>query len=160
MTSTHPPNRLADGWYEAKIILSFILFADYKPGVDCYARQRVLRQKLPETRFDMNNILFSDLSQLQITQHAALRMAQRNVSHHDVHFVMRHGQKLHRAGAIIFFLRQRDIPQEKRSDKKVARLEGTAVITNRCFSTILTVYRNRRGGLQHIKQKPRRTRVH
>jgi len=51
----------------------------------------------------MNNIAFSNLSQLQITQHAALRMAQRNVSANDLHFVLRHGQKLHRAGAIIFF---------------------------------------------------------
>lgn len=94
----------------------------------------------------------------QITQHASWRMAQRNLSQQDVHFILRYGQKLHRAGAIIFYLRQRDIPPDKQADKSYARLEGTAVVTNRHFSRILTVYRNRRRGLQQIKQKPRRSR--
>lgn len=93
----------------------------------------------------------------QITQHASRRMAQRNVSDQDIHFILRYGQKLHRAGCIIFFLRQRDIPPDKQADKAFTRLEGTAVVINRRFSRILTVYRNRRRGLQNIKQKPRRS---
>ncbi|MCB8944808.1 MAG: DUF4258 domain-containing protein [Ardenticatenaceae bacterium] len=93
----------------------------------------------------------------QITPHASRRMAQRNVSAEDVDFILRYGQKLHRAGAIIFFLRQRDIPPDKQADKSCSRLEGTAVVTNRHFSRILTVYRNRQSGLRHIKQKPRRS---
>ena len=93
----------------------------------------------------------------KITPHASRRMAQRNVSEQDVHFILRYGQRLHRAGAVIFFLRQRDIPPDKQADKSYTRLEGTAVVINRHFSRILTVYRNRQRGLRHIKQKPRRS---
>ena len=66
-------------------------------------------------------------------------------------------KKMHRAGAVIFFLRQRDIPPDMQTNKSYTRLEGTAVVTNRHFSRILTVYRNRQRGLRHIKQKPRRS---
>jgi hypothetical protein len=84
-------------------------------------------------------------------------MAQRNVSERDIAFILCYGQKLHRAGAIVFYLRQRDIPPDKQADEDYARLEGTAVVTNRHFSRILTVYRNRQSGLRHIKQKSRRS---
>ncbi len=94
--------------------------------------------------------------QLEVTKHASLRMAQRNVSAKDIRFILKHGLKLHRAGAIIFYLRQCDIPNDLRATKLYARLEGTAVVVNRHLSHILTVYRNRQYGLQHIKQKPSR----
>jgi hypothetical protein len=92
------------------------------------------------------------------TEHAGQRMAQRNLSFDDVHFVLRHGQKLHRAGVIIYFLRGRDIPAVEW--RRMSRLEGTVVVVSRDGAAIVTVYRNRRRGLPHIKQKPRYGRVY
>ena len=96
-----------------------------------------------------------DPSKLKPTLHAKRRMAQRNLSLADIHFVLQHGQRHHRAGAIFFFLRGRDILKDRQMNQEYSRLEGTVVVLSRERSRILTVYRNRKGGLQHIKQKPR-----
>jgi hypothetical protein len=96
-----------------------------------------------------------DPSKLKPTLHAKRRMAQRNVSLADIHFVLQYGQRHHRAGAIFFFLRGQDISEGRQLNQEYSRLEGTVVVLNRERSRILTVYRNRKSGLQHIKQKPR-----
>ncbi|NKQ34679.1 MAG: DUF4258 domain-containing protein [Chloroflexi bacterium] len=89
-----------------------------------------------------------------LTNHAVWRMAQRNVSEADICFVLEHGHKMYRAGAIFFFLRRCDFP--KGTHRQYGRLEGTTVVISRETHQILTVYRNRKNGLRHIKQKPRR----
>lgn len=93
-----------------------------------------------------------------LTNHAILRMAQRNVSEADICFVLNHGHKMHRAGAIFIVLRRCDFP--KGLHKRYDRLEGTVVVVSRETHQILTVYRNRQSGLRRIKQKPNRSRRH
>ena len=87
------------------------------------------------------------------TDHAEQRMAQRNLSLNDVLFVLKHGKCFHRAGAMFFYLRGKDIPKRKQKDKKISKLEGATVILSRDAPAILTVYRNRDNGLRHIKRK-------
>lgn len=90
-----------------------------------------------------------------LTDHALWRMAQRNISLEDVLFVLDHGQKLYRAGALFFYLRKCDIPQKAR--RQFGRLEGTTVVLSREAPLVLTVYRNRQSGLRHVKRKLDRT---
>lgn len=92
----------------------------------------------------------TDLFDYEPTQHAQKRMAQRNITLADIHFVFEHGQRFHRAGAIFFFLRGRDIPKEVRTE--LGRLEGTTVVLSREKPRIITVYRNRQG-LRQLKRK-------
>lgn len=87
------------------------------------------------------------------TDHAQQRMAQRNLSLDDVLFVLEYGKCYHRAGAMFFYLRGKDIPKKQRKDNRIAQLEGATVILSRDAPAILTVYRNRDRGLRHIKRK-------
>jgi hypothetical protein len=88
-----------------------------------------------------------------VTDHARLRMEQRNLSAEDIAFILQHGSCLHRAGAIFYFLRRCDIPDDKQALDKYARLEGGTVVTSTHAPVIVTIYRNRRQGLRNIKRK-------
>jgi hypothetical protein len=88
------------------------------------------------------------------SHHAEKRMAQRNISFEDIVFVLEHGRKLHKAGAVFFFLRRCDIPGQRW--QRCGRLEGTTVVLSRETATIITVYRNRQG-LRRVKRKTDRS---
>ena len=88
--------------------------------------------------------------------HSSQRAAQRNVGEQDIDYVVRYGQRFHRAGAVFYFLRQCDIPANDQALDTVARLAGTAVVLSKDESTLITIWRNRRSGLKHIRQKPLR----
>jgi len=98
----------------------------------------------------------TDFQQYVPTGHAEQRMAQRNVSLQDIRFVLEHGERLHRAGAVFFHLGKCNIPKAQR--RRADRLEGTVVVLSRDHPVILTVYRNRQGGLGRIKRKAARSR--
>jgi hypothetical protein len=90
-----------------------------------------------------------------ITNHARLRMAQRNVSLAQLSFILEHGQEVHCAGAVLITLRRKDIPEELQTQNEFTRLEGVTVVLSREESVVMTVWRNRRQGLRHIRDKPR-----
>lgn len=94
-----------------------------------------------------------EVEQYVPTNHAQTRMAQRNLTLDEVYFVLEHGQRIHRAGAVFYFLGKRDIPKELRSSQEHMRLEGSVVVTSRHLPQIITVYRNRSNGLRRIKRK-------
>lgn len=85
------------------------------------------------------------------SDHAEIRMAQRNVSFEDIVFVLEYGWKSHKAGAVFYCLRRCDIPRNLR--RHLSRLEGTIVVLSGETNTIITVYRNRQSGLRHVKRK-------
>lgn len=90
---------------------------------------------------------------LPLTEHARVRMAQRNISSQEIEFVVRHGTRRYAAGAVHYHLRKKDIPQELRHVSNVTRLEGTTVIVSLDTGAIITVHRNRATGFQEIKRK-------
>jgi len=87
---------------------------------------------------------------VELSNHAATRMAQRNLSTEDVAYVIQYGYRVRSGGALHYFLRHDDIPKVDR--KRLQRLEGTTVLMDRSGQFIITVYRNRRG-LKDIRQK-------
>ena len=76
---------------------------------------------------------------LNITDHAWLRMAQRNLSLADVSFVVTHGQRYWRAGALHIVLRDKDISATER--RLFGRLDGTVVLLDDAGTIVTTVYR-------------------
>ena len=80
-------------------------------------------------------------------------MRRRGLSEGDVQYVVLHGHKRHAADAVIYFLRDKDLPQQDCRLRE--RLRGTAVIVSRFQPLIIAVWRNRQDGLRHIKRKPR-----
>lgn len=81
---------------------------------------------------------------LSYSEHALTRIAQRGLSDVAVRYVVQHGQRYHRAGAIHCFLRKCDIPAADQGRDEYARLEGTLVLLNIKGNTVITVYRNRK----------------
>lgn len=92
------------------------------------------------------------INKYKISEHAAQRMSQRNISIGDLAIVLRFGRKRHCTGSEIFFLGERNLP--KGSEKKLMRLVGAiAVVVNDC---VMTVIRNSKKGSKKIKRKPKR----
>ena len=88
------------------------------------------------------------ISPLNLSQHAVLRMAQRNISLDDLAYVLEHGERVHQTGVTIYILRKRDILQNDRKKSEITRLEGTIVLTG-FFPDgnleVITMYRNKDG---------------
>lgn len=76
---------------------------------------------------------------LYFTPHALMRMAQRNLSHTDVMFVVTYGTRYWRAGALHVVLLLKNISEHER--QPFARLEGTVVLLDRTGVEVKTVYR-------------------
>ena len=85
-------------------------------------------------------------STFSLSQHAILRMAQRNLSIDDLKYVIEHGKRMNTTGITAYILRKRDIPHADRNQAAITRLEGTAVLTGITPNgeiEIITTYRNR-----------------
>jgi hypothetical protein len=80
-------------------------------------------------------------------------MAQRHLSVAEVEYIRLHGECFHQAGAVIYYLRKRDIPAWDQVDDRWARLAGTAVILTKDNRRLITVWRNLQHGLKKIKHK-------
>ena len=91
---------------------------------------------------------------IDFSRHAKIRAAQRNLSVNEIGYVITYGKKFHKAGALIYYLRKRDIPGWDCADPQWARLAGTAVIMAKDGRRVITVWRNRSKGLKRIKRKP------
>jgi hypothetical protein len=91
---------------------------------------------------------------LQMSDHSKYRIAQRNLSTDKISYITTYGQCFHRAGAKIYYLRRRDIPEWDRNNDQLAKLIGTALILTKDGRTLITAWRNQHNGLKHIKQKP------
>ena len=90
---------------------------------------------------------------MDYSQHALWRCAQRNLALDDVHYILFYGSISHKAGAVIYFLRDRDVPRFDRADNRRMRLVGTAVVCSPDGRTVVAVWRNRKNGLGKIKRK-------
>lgn len=91
---------------------------------------------------------------LQPTYHAQVRQAQRNVSDQDVAFVLRYGRRIRCAGALHVFLGKRDVPRDRRLQRRFEHLVGTVLVV--CDAgerpVLLTAYRNR-NALRELRRK-------
>ncbi len=94
----------------------------------------------------------------QWTDHSKWQAARRGLSHDELEYILFFASKYHRAGALIFYLKQADLPASDQRRDFACRLVGTAVVMGRDQRTIITVWRNRRKGLKHIRCKQDRTR--
>ncbi len=93
-----------------------------------------------------------EINKYRVSKHAAQRMAQRNLSAHDVELALRLGHREYRTGAQFFFLGRRDFPRG--AEKALARLGGTVVVVE-ADAVIATVYRHKHA-LAKIRRKSKR----
>lgn len=71
-----------------------------------------------------------------------MRRAQGNLHPDDVAYIVQNGQMVHNAGAILYFLRQKDIPQTDGQSRRVRRLVNVAVMISSDGEVSITTYRN------------------
>jgi len=91
----------------------------------------------------------------EYSNHALVRLAHRNLNPDEIDYVIQYGQCFHQAGALIYYLRKRDLPAWDRLDDHWLRLAGTAVILTKDGRRVITTWRNPQRGLKHIKCKPK-----
>jgi hypothetical protein len=89
----------------------------------------------------------------EITNHAQLRMSQRNLTANEIEFVTTHGTLHMAADAVFFYLRRKDIPKEMRRQSVYSRLVGTTVVVGQDLVEVITVYRNRKSGMHRLNLK-------
>ena len=85
-----------------------------------------------------------------LSEHAHLRLAQRNFSAEDLAVVLRLGVELHRAGAEWYVLRRCDLRRSELQNDTFERLVGVVVCLE--HGVIRTVYRNDRP-IRHVMRK-------
>jgi hypothetical protein len=90
---------------------------------------------------------------LRHSQHSAIRAAQRGLSNDEIEYVYQFASRYHRAGALIYYLRRQDLPPPDRCRDFAAHLVGTALICDPDSDVLITAWRDRRGGLKHIRRK-------
>lgn len=87
-----------------------------------------------------------------MTEHAAVRAAQRNISKRDIEIIAMYGRELHCGGVLHLFLGEKDLPADLRSDDAIARLIGMTAVLAKDDHSIITIYRNR-DALSMIRRK-------
>lgn len=87
-----------------------------------------------------------------LTDHAALRAAQRNITGHDIDIIATYGRTVHCGGALHIFLGAKDLPSDLRSDDSFSKLIGTTAVIANDDRTVITIYRNRHA-LSAIRKK-------
>ena len=93
-----------------------------------------------------------------ISDHAGLRLAQRNLSRRDVEYVLAHGRRMWAGSALFIVLGKRDIPTVDLKFDRLRRLEGTVLVLDTTTGRHLTTaYRNRRTAVRDIKRKRKRS---
>ena len=93
-----------------------------------------------------------------VSAHASRRLAQRNLTTEDVHYVYTHGRLHHTGKAMFVHLGLRDIPWKDRRDDRFRRLEGTVLVLDPTTGQHLTTaYRNRQRGSRDIRRKSKRS---
>lgn len=93
---------------------------------------------------------------INTTNHSRTRCQQRHYSDEEIRFVVDYGCKERRAGALMYFLREKDIPPEQRNTWS-ERLVNTAVLLDERTDTVLTVYRNREAFKAHRRKRKYRS---
>ena len=78
-----------------------------------------------------------------------MRLSERNFSVEDVTFVVDHGKREYRNGAVHYWMQDRKIPDELRADNKYRRLGNTRVILCVCQQLVITMYRDTRKEKYH-----------
>ena len=79
---------------------------------------------------------------IELSDHAEIRAAQRNLSYDEICFILTYDKRQRRAGVIFFCLHQKWFPHDLPGSHPYRRLIGTTVIVSRDGKVVVTAYRN------------------
>lgn len=90
-----------------------------------------------------------------LTDHAFLRMSQRNYNLRDVKYILTYGHVEHQTGIRFYFLGKKCVPTSDLRLPWVQRLIGTTLLLSSDQKVLITLYKNH-NGLKEIKRKDKR----
>lgn len=93
-----------------------------------------------------------------LTNHARIRLSQRNLSLEDVAFVRQNGVRINRAGVSGYFLGTRHL-RTHADARRYSHLVGTVVLCCPHCGCVLTAYRNRVAGNKGLRRKAKYNRT-
>ncbi len=93
---------------------------------------------------------------LQMSDHSEQRAAQRSLRPEELEYVLQFGKRYYCEGARVYYLRRRDLHPADRRSGEITRLVGTAVVIAWDSQTVITVWRNRKGGLKFLRSRRER----
>lgn len=88
---------------------------------------------------------------MKMSHHAQKRKDRRWITDKAIAIALKHGIRIHRAGALFIFLRKKDLPKSI-SSSYASKLEGITILIDSKSKEIITVYKNKEG-LRDIKRK-------
>ena len=89
---------------------------------------------------------------MTLTAHGEERRRQRGITEDQLELTLHYGTRLHVTGAVLFYLRRRDIPRWVDSDY-AAKVHGTVAVVSQ-DGAVMTTYRNPKI-LHRLKKRPR-----
>lgn len=90
---------------------------------------------------------------IMLSDHAAQRSLEWNVSFDEIAFVVEHADRLHRAGVIFCQMRKKNMPEHISGNHPYWKLVGTSVLLCRkCRQGVMTVYREEKAFLEDRKK--------
>ena len=95
----------------------------------------------------------TSLTCLAPTGHGAERQRRRGITDDQLDLTLRYGTRLHVTGAVLYYLRRRDIPLWVGAEY-AARVHGTVAVVSQ-GGALVTTYRNPKI-LHRLKKRPRR----
>jgi hypothetical protein len=87
------------------------------------------------------------------TEHSAFRSAQRVLTDEEIEYVYQFASRYHQGGALIWYLRQHNLPARDQYWDWAVHLVGTALVLDGDGRTLIIVWRNCRRGLKLIRKK-------
>lgn len=82
---------------------------------------------------------------VDLSDHAKTRMAQRNFSIDDVMFVLRYGRSYHRAGVVFYQMQDRQMPRDLAGNDRRRRLGGVTILVARDRGSVITIQWDQKG---------------
>lgn len=80
--------------------------------------------------------------EIELSDHAVQRSAQRNLAYNEIQFIIDHGERTHAAGVIFCQLLRKNIPNQLPGSAPERRLVGSTVVISKDEECVITLYRN------------------
>ena len=84
------------------------------------------------------------MNDFSMSSHALQRSAQRNISEHDIAFILTYGKRIRNTGVIFCQLRHKDLPDDLPGNHRYRQIVGTTIVLCRCGHYVVTIYREER----------------
>jgi hypothetical protein len=89
-----------------------------------------------------------------MSEHSDVRASQRSLTEEEIDYILYFGKRHFCQGALLYYLRFKDLPVSDRRRDTFTHLVGSCVVLSADRRTVITVWRNRKNGMKLLRKKP------